>query len=254
MNNLRWFCYFGILVLLGACTTTKDLTSSAKLKKRSAKFLLKKIEKNKIDYQWFAAKGKIKLKDKDNNITFASHVRIRKDSLIWIVAKKMNIEGGRIQITPQKIEILDRQNKQYISKPFAALKTDFNLDLSFQDLQELLIGNPVLYQELEFEAKVSSQEHILDYKTKKEQLRIGFYDKSFLLSSFMLEQDRRFLEVEYSDYNTTADNQQIAYTKSLEIDAEQTGTVELKISFTKVELNVPQRTPFQVPNSYEKVE
>lgn len=253
MNNFKWFWCLSLILAIGACKTTGDLSSTKKVQKRSAKFLLKKLEKNKVDYQWFASKGKIKLKDKENNILFSNHIRMRKDSLIWIVAKKMNIEGGRIQITPQKIEILDRQNKQYISKPFSALKTEYNLDLSFQDLQELLVGNPILFQELAFESNSNAQEHILDYKTKKDRLRIGLYDKTFLLSSLMLEKDRRFLEVIYSDYTTTDNNQQIAYTKSLTIEAEQTGTVELKISFSKVELDVPQKTPFKVPENYKQM-
>ncbi|MCP4437422.1 MAG: DUF4292 domain-containing protein [Aureispira sp.] len=252
MNNLRWLWWLSLVLLMGACKTTDEF-AIVKLKKRPAKFLLKKIEKNKIDYKWFAGKGKIKLKDKSNNITFATYIRMRKDSLIWIVARKMNIEGGRIQITPQKIEILDRQNKQYISKPFAALKTEYNLDLSFNELQEILIGNPVLYQEVEFSAGADHREHILNHKTKKEQLRIGLYDKSFLISSFMVEKDRRFLEVDYSDYTPTATNQQIAHTKRLEVEAEETGSVSLKISLTKVELDVLQRTPFKVPDSYERV-
>jgi len=248
--------FSGLLLLLAslffsACRTQAVVTNVAP-KKKSVKFLLRKIKKNHIDFEWFGTRAKVKFDTEERKVTAFTKIRMQKDSLIWISIKKMNIEGARVKITPQTIEVLDRQEHIYIRKPFASIKEDYGLAISFTDLQDLLIGNPILYKNEKWQAAIEEKRNVLRTPpTQKEVLKIFLSPASFLLDELRGSQNNNALSITYSDYEKIS-GQNIPTKKNIYIDSEENGTVEVSIDFNKTELNVPQKVRFNIPDSYRK--
>ncbi|MCH2044559.1 MAG: DUF4292 domain-containing protein [Saprospiraceae bacterium] len=223
------------------------------LKKRNSKFLLKKLKKNIITYNWFAARAKIKVKSEKENIALSAKIRIRKDSIIWMSFKKLNTEGLRMRITPDRIEILNRLERQYIVKPISALQTEYNIAVDFYDLQELLVGNPILLEEQSFDASIEDNLYQLSNKNQELDLSILIQPKTFLMESVQAIVNEASVDVTLANYKLI-DQQKIALEKQIETNTVEMGELSLGMKFSKIKIDEAQKTSFVVPSRYQVVE
>lgn len=99
------------------------------------------LDVEKIDFEYLDSKLKLKYDDGTDSFGAKVKLRMKKDSLIWISVTKTNIEGIRMLITPEEIHLLDRLEKIYTVLTFDSLQSRFQVDLSFELLQSLLVGN-----------------------------------------------------------------------------------------------------------------
>jgi len=251
MSKAVYFLFFLVLSsMIMGCRSTQITTGTPK--NRSVKFLLRQLEKNHIDYTWFGSNAKIKVDSEQEKATFTASIRMQKDSLIWIKIRKMNIEGARVKITPETIEILDRQNGQYTQKPFSFLKNEYGLELSFPQLQELIIGNPVLWDKQSLVSVLRKKQNVLQTpSTQKTVLKLFMDPSSFLIHSLQGSMNQNALSIDYSAYETV-EQAQIPTKKTIEIDSEETGWVKLDLSFSKISLNEVQKVGFRIPDNYER--
>ncbi len=252
MSNKRyyiWSVLLGLLLMTGCKSVQQANTAAAK--KQSVGFLLKKIEQNQIDYTWFGCKSKVKFEQGEEKVSATAKIRIQKDSLIWVSISKMNIEGARIKITPETIEILDRQSSEYIRKPFTAIENDYGVKLSFSELQDLLIGNPILWSQTDWISAIEEEKHVLRTpKTQKEVLKIFLTAKDYLLAELRGSVDNNSISIVYSDYQEIG-QQNIAHQKDIIIDSQERGLLLLTLTFNDIELNVPQKVRFTIPDTYK---
>src|SRR5262249_49197021 len=107
------------------------------------------IRKNRIDFTTFSAKIDEEYEDADGNKYDVNvHLRMDKESVIWVsITALLGIEGLRAYITPDSVKILDKQNKVYIARSVSYLQEVTELPLDLHTLQELIIGNPVFFDE-----------------------------------------------------------------------------------------------------------
>jgi hypothetical protein len=242
-----------VLVVGGftSCATLSTASSEGNIKKKSVQFLLNKLEKNRIDYSWFGSKAKVKYEGSDKKIVFSALVRMQKDSLIWLKLKKMNVEGLRILITPQTIEILNRQESSYTKKPFSFLQQEFGIDWSFSDVQDLIIGNPVLYKQRKLLASTAANSYLIQSpNAQKEVLKIFLHASDYRMKEIRGSEKNNRIAIQYDTYETI-NEQNLPLQKNIQIDSERE-TILLQIEFSKVELNEVQKHSFKIPDSYRK--
>ncbi|MCH2021602.1 MAG: DUF4292 domain-containing protein [Saprospiraceae bacterium] len=253
MNNwLKTILFITTAIYISGCIGSRTIITNTKPKKRSAQFLLRQLEKNKIQYNWFGAKAKIKYEGKDNTLTFSSVIRMKKDSLIWIKLKKMNVEGVRVKITPETIEILNRQESTYTNKPFSYLKKEFGLNLTFLDLQELIIGNPILYPDQKLIPGIENNLNVLKTpSTQKSVLKIFMEPDSFHVKEIRGSIDQNSMCIEYDEYEKV-NNQLIPALKDIHINSKKGGIIKVKTSFSKIIINEAQKVGFVIPENYRR--
>ncbi len=76
----------------------------------------------------------------DNNLN--ANIRIKKDSLIWISARKLGFEIARMMISMDSVWLMDRINSQYFAGDYAFFSSKFNVDADYNLIESLLLGNP----------------------------------------------------------------------------------------------------------------
>lgn len=252
MNSLKSIylgCFFLSLSLM-ACRSTSNLTEG-RFQKKSHSFLMGKIMENEVTFDWFGSKAKVKFSRGEEQLSATTAIRMKYDSIIWITLKKVNIEGARIRITPELIEILDRQNSTYIRKPYSSIKEEYGVDISFIDLQHLIAGNAIWYDQ-ELNAGAEDKKNVLRTpKHAKEVLKIFFKNEVFLLDEIRTSQNGDAVSVTYDDYQKVADKP-MAFRKSIQINSDTQGEATIDLIFSKIELDIPQKTRFNVPDSYQK--
>lgn len=243
------------IFLLGAsgCQTTQSVagTNYKPLPKRSSTFLLKRLVKQRIQYQWWGCRAKLKLDSPQEKAIFFAKIRMQKDSLIWLSLRKMSVEGARVRISPTQIEILDRQNGQYLKRPFRYLAERYGLSLSFQDLQDLIAGNPVLYHDQPLLSSIAGKRYRLATPSKQaEVLRIFLDGTNYRLSELNGSQANNVVEITYDQYEAF-DQQNIPLKRHLFVETADDEQGTLDMTYSNLVLDKVQKVGFSIPDSYE---
>jgi hypothetical protein len=64
----------------------------------------------------------------------------KKNEQIWLSFSILGFEGVRISITPDSLKIIDRLNKQFYVEPFSYLNEKAGMDITFGELENILLG------------------------------------------------------------------------------------------------------------------
>jgi len=254
IGRLSGLC-LSLLLIVSACKTGEKLGGAEPFKKRSAKYLVGKLNSQKIDYEWFSAKTKVNIETEDQKVALVSDIRIRKDSVIWMTFKKIGIEGARVQVTPESFQIINHLERNYREEPFSALADQFNIDLAFEELQNLITGNPIRLEEndaYEVSLDQSNERYIMSQNMDGMHLDMHL-NTTYQIEALEGQMDENMLTANFSDYQTINDKYHYAFKKDILLESEATGEASFLFNFQKVELDVPQRINFKVPKSYTKV-
>ena len=150
MNKL--FLYLFLILILSFCSTKVIDIDYIKVPKNAKELIEKVISKNKIP-NWLSLQGKINLIKDGKDITLNINIKCRKDSLIWasVSAPFVGIELFRTVLTKDSVYYLNRTNKTFFVKPITHISTFLKLDISFDEIQEMITANPrVLKKEYTF--------------------------------------------------------------------------------------------------------
>lgn len=238
-----------------SCKTTRNVEKINKLKPKASKFLMKRLVQNQVNADWLSSKAKVTYKDDYGVQKFTANIRFRKDSLIWLNFKKMNVEGVRLQITPDSIFLINRQSKEYIMDSFEKAQQAFGLPTNFAGLQAMLIGNPVFFTQ-KLNSKIDDQRYLLNGKTDRYDTKYWLEATEYLLSQILIDdfRNKRSMDVAFKDYQQLPDGQNFSYFRHLNFNSREYGAMSIKIDLSKVEINVPKSIRFEIPDRYKKVE
>ena len=140
---------FVIVLLLGGCaskrhlegTTTEGAWRAVGNSERMQ--YINAIGESALQYTGLQAraKGYLTVNDRENH-EVSVQIRMKKDEVIWISATGMlGMEAGRVMITPDSIALINRLESAFIKESYDAGSRWLGDQLSFNELQQLLIGN-----------------------------------------------------------------------------------------------------------------
>ncbi len=212
------------------------------------------IQKNRIDFSTFAAKVDVDYMDGDGKkYDVTAHLRMVKDSLIWISVRGMlGIEGLRALISTDSVKLLDKQNNIYTARSVAYLQEVSALPLDLSSLQDLLLGNPV-FLDGEIVSYTNSDQNIT-------LLSIGDFFKNlftvekgaFLSQSSKLddldEWRNRTCFLGYSGYDH---KKGVRFATKRQITVTEKKKLDIKLEFKQYDFNETLNFPFNVPKNYK---
>ncbi len=251
-----------LVLILPACKTGKRAGQTVRLKSKSSKYLLKKLAANRIEAEWLSAKAKITYKDDHQTRKFIANIRYRKDSLIWLNIKKTSVEAARIQITRDSFYFIDRLNKEYFINSIDNIEDRFNLpqrtsvDITvFDMLQEMLLGNPVFFAGSALKSSIDESEYLLKGNSEHFDSEYRLEGINYLLTAmnFLPDDNRQFLKIEMDRSDQKEEYPKFSYFRTYKMSTPKQGDIELKIKFSKLELNSPKTIRFEIPKSYTRI-
>jgi len=250
MNKL-WI--IALIVFLFACGSNKDVVTSS-LEYRSSKSIVKKVNQNHLDYNWFTAKlsGKIEIGGADTPIS--ANLRIRKDSVIWFsVSALLGIEVARVQITPDSLKLINRINKTYWSGDFEDVESAYGMPVNYEQLEGILVGQ-ISLENQKMRSIVSENKYLLFNKSKKEIPQTkAWIDNRFLTHTFLLEDElEQSLTIRYLEYEKHAQRWVPLKLNLLLASIEQ--QTEANFTYSKVNINNPKKVNFNIPENYVPID
>jgi hypothetical protein len=275
MNRLKFGYCFSIctlVLLLFSCKIQEKDSVKLKIKARSSKFLINKLKTNEFQFETISAKAAIALTDSANKKTsFKTHLRIRKDSVIWISITAIGLEAARVIITQDSVKLINRIKKQYFLGDFNYINKMFGTELDYQMLEALLIGNSLNFNENEkVHARVDRKKELYYLSTEKkrkvkkelqkekEKIKkeaqvlwldpISFKIKDILLTS---PEKNRSLAGFYSEYKTI-EKQFIPYKILFQLKSKSSSTIE--IDYSKFSSGKSLTFPFKISSKYAELQ
>jgi len=132
MKYLAFF-FMGLAGLLFSCS--KKLTPAIPPPSPS-------LEIEEIDFEYFHAKAKLIFRDEKKEQDVKTHIRIRKDSVIWMTFTGLaGVQGGRALINRDSVTIVSSVDKEYFVFDYKELSKRYNLDINYFTIQSAILGN-----------------------------------------------------------------------------------------------------------------
>jgi len=254
---IRFSPFIFLLCLLASACSKKPIeqtNTSSSGKIATAKLFSKKLKSNHIDYKTFNARIKVKSVDSKGTTRASGQLRMKKDEVIWMSLGKLGFEGVRAKITPKTVEIINRLERKYYKYNYSHLEDHFDIDLTFAEFQDMLIGNAIRVSDRgEIESEVGHIRFLPKNKTAHATLTID--QNTFLLSDLLLEDElnQRSMSMHLSDYKS-ANNKNFAYLREGIVTSNETGNLNVELAFNQVDWDEDLKVPFNVPDHYERDE
>lgn len=247
-----------LLIFLAACSTTKTVNtvggSAKELSKKERKILIDAISEKELKYETFSTKAKTRLSVDNKSFNSTLNIRIKNNETIWISATAfLGIEAARIKITPNRIQILNRLQSTYIDKPFEYIYNYTTRELTFNELEDLLVGNAMGFYDndvnqtliLDDSFMIIGQLENLDFEMKLKE--------NYSLQQTKLSDGNRSqtVQVNYNNFQEVGSSYAPGQVK-IRLNAEK---VDLNAEMAYEELNLDQNLdfPFSVPEKYKKL-
>jgi len=238
-----------ITVMLCACKTQKHVIPEELPDIDIDSIYLRLFDKQEIN--WFAGKAKVRIEDNSGTTKGLMYVRMKSDSMIWMVFKKLSIEAARVKITRDSIVILNRIDKTVQSARLDSISNLFGLSADFEFLSEILIGRlpaidtSVLWKEKQtdthymFRSMVGDVVVDFDIQKKTGQLDAGrFYDRHLTEGTW-----------NYDKYMPVS-NHELPFVRKFHINFDADNFLNMDIDFQDISINEAYNLRFEIPDHY----
>ncbi len=214
------------------------------------------IQKNSIDFKTFSAKIKLEIDDsKGKKPDLLANIRMIKDSAIWISisASILNIEVFRVLVTKDSVILLNKQEKEVQYRSINYLQEITEIPFDFKTLQNLLVGNPIFYNDSNITVRKFEDFLLVSSKNKdfKNLLTISTTDNTLKHSKL---DDLNFARNRTADftYDSYEDNNGLKFSTYRQIIASEKNKLDVRMNFKQFEFNKELSVYFSVPKNYKK--
>ena len=252
---MRNFLVCLIVCLVFGCKSTQTPSSKSVLNpKLKAKQIIKAHNKQKADFLTLQSRLKIELIEGEKAQTHTVTLRMERDKVIWINAF---LNMVRIKITPEKVQMYNKLDRTYFDGDFTLIKDFLGVELSFSNLENLLLGDAMFnYRAKTLEKQLHAKSYALSPKQQNALFEVLYlinpvYFKMDGQELRQLQRDRS-LKVRYLSFQEL--DQQI-FPKKMTIKAiENQQETTLNLNLKSLNLNQPLRFPFSIPSGFKAIE
>lgn len=215
-----------------------------------------------LEFQYLSGKAKVQYTDPGGKSTgLTAHIRIEKDQRIWILVNyAFGIEVARIQITPERVQMLNKVDKTYQEYTFAELSRKVGYDLNYPMIEGLLVGNRMVKEPTKEKLQKARSEWLLIQQLGDLEVQNRIPLTVFKIDQVNVSKKASVyrLLVDYKEFAASSDLKDQSMASQVKVSVTypqegQTKTSKLELDYTKVELSTEAPGfPFTVPDGYER--
>ena len=239
-------------VLMTACKSKKNLAAPSEAPATSKSELYTILIENQPDFSWFTGKGRVRAETDDAAIGATIHLRMVRDSVIWMSFEKFGFEMGRALCSPDSIWVIDRLNKEYYSMEFDSTMRSYGAPFSFSDLQSVLAGGTVYVEPLSIETRGADDSVSLRIEGYDLSAEYWFSENRVLQKGVLQDRTGRRVEIENSDYRAVGSSI-LPFEKYLAMFGFE-DSARLRFEFADIQIDVPKSLAFNIPSHYDRVD
>lgn len=249
----RYFAISIVAILAFSCKSKKVVADGSLDENLSAKALIRSHYDNTLDFKTLSGKMRIDYSDGEDSQGVSVSLRMEKDKAIWISAPFGVVKA---YITPGRVTFYNKLQNEYFDGDFAYLSKFVGMELDFEQVQNLLLGQALLdLKDAKYDVTSAGGNYQLKPKKALELFKVLFQiePKNYRIASQQLSQPlkKRLLQVNYTDYqkiNKWVLPQKIAVAA---IDNDQRSTID--IEYRNIEFDRPLNFPYDIPNGFDEI-
>lgn len=205
------------------------------------------------------------LSEKNSHNLYGSAKLIQDTAILVSLRAPLGIEISRVLFRPDEVLVLDRKGNRFLVGDYSYLEEQFNLDLNFNLVYSLLLGNfPDGYQFLERDeefdsgGKDESQDSIYvgDFYHSSEEnykFRLWLHSSFIRPETFVFYKKRNLkaFSIQYFDYEK---NSGYYIPSKLQINGGiDKKSYKIDIDYKSIELSKDNQIHFDVPSKFKKI-
>lgn len=247
MSKSLLLCLLGLFMLAGCKKEAVPTTASTTTENIGT------VAVQNFDFNYLSSKGQITLKDNNDNLSSGVSIRMKKDSVIWVsVQPGLGIEAARMMLTQDSVFMINRLQKEYVAADYSFLRNKLQVDVSFDLLQAILLGN---YQAQGTE-KTMTEGDLQHVQQQRQHLSFDYFIGRLNSKLQQLQVKDTYtgntITVKYNDFNDVG---QVAFAHALAAQVLQKGQVsDFTLSHSRLAVSDAKLSfPFSVPTDYKRL-
>ncbi len=257
INNKIIHSIVGVILCCLAISCKSSRSNTKTYTELSKERINEIISSHNIEYDWFCAEGKSKIDTDDITVGTKMYLRVKKDSIIWMTFKKLGITAAQAKITPDSFFIIYRLEKAYEKGGISRMKKQLNMDLSFSEIQDYLIGNIPVLRDSSAQILKSQDGYIVKESHPDYYLETYIDREKEVVSGIKItDVENNKIKAFYDDYKTTENGLQVAFKRKFLSSIDQGYGLEIgntQLKWSKIQINQPKSTRFNIPSHYEDI-
>tara|TARA_Y100000589_G_scaffold332332_1_gene391875 strand:- start:4345 stop:5088 length:744 start_codon:yes stop_codon:yes gene_type:complete len=242
----RYIFVILIACVFTACVGTKSLTN---IESSTKSDILELVNINSPDVDWFSAQLKGQARFNTSSYPISAQIRMRYDSLIWIsVSGPLGIEAIRISVSPDSIKLINRMNNTYFAEDVKSTTNRFNLFLSYSEIQNLLLGGYLFYNQNSFKLLRSNNDYILFANSDNTSCTLHLNDDYLPSEIIAITEDSISIKLNYTNFLKVQD-EWVPKNTQLQVFSPST-SLDIMYSYSKILINRPKKIKFSIPSTY----
>lgn len=254
-SSLYKYLFITALVIFAiGCKSKKLIQHTGPVPERSDTELYQALKDHNYSFDWYACETRISLKNPDEGVSGKAYIRMKKDSIIWSVVKKLSMEVVRNLITENTFAAVNRMDHTYQRGSTSEILARAGISLDFIDLQQAIFGNIVLLDSTSINIEKEGYHYIL--KGISQDLQLKYWVNAFTLEldrAVIIDYRGRKIDVSYKDYRKLDSGQKVPFHRHYIVPYDDRGDAEIVMKVKKIEIDIPKKTRFSIPANYEKV-
>jgi len=249
---------FLLLFFIGftSCKSHKNLIKTdAVAKKTAAKKIARKHVAASFNKKNIEAKFKATYKDAKNQLRFSVQMKLIKDKVIWLKGTKL-VTLFKAKITPTSVSYYSPIKKNYFEGDFSMLKKILGVDINYEQLQNLLLGQAINNpKKEEQEVVIENNLYVLSPKNQQALFKLFFYvnpahyklEKQVVLNASSTQQ----LTVLYPKYSV---KNKVLFPDKIIVKAQKDNkNTQIDLNTKSVFFDKPLSISFKIPSTYKPI-
>lgn len=263
IRNLSNNSYIAIVIftIFISCNIIKPRqNNNEEIKSLSFKKLINSIHENQFDFEWLRLKGDANIVLQGENERIKANFRLRNDSVIWMNFSKASFQLLTSLVGKDSVGALIKYpEKKYFSGSFIELKKILGIELSFELIEDILIGRMIgINKNKKTNVQINGDKYYLEFKNLNNGLMENNYTIEYWINPTLLKCDSIAVYVKESETNMN-----ISYNNWEKINTQYfpmnvnfnftnlSDTVSLDLQYkSPLKINEKQNFPFKVSAKY----
>lgn len=249
----RYIALLTVTLLAFSCKSKKVVSDGTLDENLSAKAIIRTHYENALEFKTLSGKMRIDYSDGEDSQGVAVSLRMEKDKAIWISAPFGVVKA---YITPGRVTFYNKLQNEYFDGDFAYLSKFVGMELDFEQVQNLLLGQALLdLKDAKYEASLTGINYQLKPKKPLELFKVLFQiePKNFRMASQQLSQPikKRLLQINYTDYQKINKGVLPLKIAVAAINIDQRSTID--IEYRNIEFDRPLSFPYKIPSGFDEI-
>ncbi len=212
------------------------------------------IKSQTIQYNTFSCKARMKYDANGNKQNFTTNFRLEKGKYIWASISGFGIEIARAYITPDSVKAINRLDKTYYLYSYKDIQKIINVELDFNTLQDLIVGNAIYTNGKIIGVKEFGNITNININGKNFSNQLTYNRTTKKLNQIQVQTSRGISSTSLLAIltNYILDNNVMVSSDRTFFIQDIKGNVELNMDINKQSFNEVLEAPFSIPKNFKK--